>query len=132
MFRFSRILFANYRRINNLRSHIEFEPKKIEMSKKFLISASIFSLFGFEDTKKIDKEEEEKEQSELIMNIKRGVLSSLRSEFDKAEQLYHLALRQAQTLQNDAAVTYIYDLLANLAYEIGEIRILLKTLQFEN
>jgi len=31
----------------------------------------------------------------------------------------NLALRNAQTMNNEAAVTYIYDLLANLAFEIG-------------
>jgi tetratricopeptide repeat protein 19, mitochondrial len=66
-------------------------------------------------------EELEEEESELIMTIKRGVLSTLRNEYDKAEQLYHLALRNAQTLRNELAVTYIYDLMANLAYETGQL-----------
>lgn len=89
MYRFARVVFANYRRINNLRNHIEFIPKKLEAPTKFIISSSILTFFGLEKT----EEELEKEESELILAIKRGVLSSLRSEFDKAEQLYHLALR---------------------------------------
>lgn len=91
MYRFARVVFANYRRINNLRNHIEFMPKtkKLEAPTKLIISSTILSFFGLEKS----EEELEKEESELIMTIKRGVLSSLRSEFEKAEQLYHLALR---------------------------------------
>lgn len=36
--------------------------------------------------------------------------------------MLHLALRQAQTLQHDAAVTYIYDVMANLAFDTGDYR----------
>lgn len=89
MYRFARVVFANYRRINNLRNHIEFIPKKLEAPTKFIISSSILSFFGLHKS----EEELEKEEGELIMTIKRGVLSSLRSEYEKAEQLYHLALR---------------------------------------
>lgn len=115
MYRFARILVANYRRVGNLKNHIEFRPKKLEAPAKFLISSTILSYFGVSKS----KEDKEKEEEELIMTIKRGVLSSLRSEFEKAEQLYHLALRNAQTMKNEQAVTYIYDLMANLAYETG-------------
>lgn len=119
MYRFTRIMVANYRRVSNLKNHIEFKPKKLEAPAKFLISSSILSFFGMNKNK--SEEDAEKEEEELIMTIKRGVLSSLRSEFDKAEQLYHLALRNAQTMNNEQAVTYIYDLMANLAYETGLI-----------
>lgn len=122
MYRFTRILIANYRRISNIKSHIEFKPKKLETPAKFLISSSILSYFGA----KKSEEEVDKEQEALIMTIKRGVLSSLRSEFDKAEQLYHLALRSAQTMKDEKAITYIYDLLANLAYETGKLSLFSK------
>jgi hypothetical protein len=115
MYRFTRILVANYRRVSNLKNHIEFKPKKLEA--KILISSTLLSFFGFDK----NEDQTEKEEAELIMTIKRGVLSSLRSEFDKAEQLYHLALRNAQTMKNEQAVTYIYDLMANLAYETGKL-----------
>lgn len=117
MLRFARILVANYRRVSSLKNHIEFKPKKLETPAKFLISSTIMSYLGIE--KKKSEEDLAKEEEELIMAIKRGVLSSLRNEFDKAEQLYHLALRNAQMLKNEQAITYIYDLLANLAYETG-------------
>ncbi|XP_023711050.1 tetratricopeptide repeat protein 19 homolog, mitochondrial isoform X2 [Cryptotermes secundus] len=44
----------------------------------------------------------------------------LKGEFKKAEQMFHVALKLAQEQQNYVAVTHIYDLLANLAYEQGE------------
>lgn len=43
-----------------------------------------------------------------------------KGELKKAEQMLHIALKLAQEQQNYDGVTYIYDLLANLAYERGE------------
>jgi hypothetical protein len=120
MYRFGRIIVANFRRINYARNQIEFVPKRPSSNAPvtFISAASIWSYFGMQTTK--TDEEKEKEESELIMTIKRGVLSSLRNEYDKAEQLFHLALRNAQSVNNELAITYIYDLMANLAYEIGK------------
>lgn len=50
-----------------------------------------------------------------------GVLSVQKEELQKAEQLFHVALRMAQTLQNTLAETYIFDLMANLAYESNQL-----------
>lgn len=44
-----------------------------------------------------------------------------RSEFEKAEQLLHVALRMAQTVKNELAETYIFDLMGNLAYETNDL-----------
>lgn len=41
-------------------------------------------------------------------------------ELNKAEQLLHVALKMAQETKNEQAVTYIFDLLANLAYQREE------------
>lgn len=41
-------------------------------------------------------------------------------ELNKAEQLLHIALKTAQETQNELAITYIFDLLANLAYQREE------------
>jgi tetratricopeptide repeat protein 19 len=43
-----------------------------------------------------------------------------KGEFKKAEQMLHIALKLAQEQQNYDGITYVYDLLANLAYEQGE------------
>lgn len=32
----------------------------------------------------------------------------------------HVALKQAQDLQNEDGITYVYDVMANLAFEVGE------------
>ena len=36
--------------------------------------------------------------------------------------MLHLALRQAQTIQHEKAITYIYDLMANLAFDMGDFK----------
>ncbi|XP_075212030.1 tetratricopeptide repeat domain 19 [Lycorma delicatula] len=63
---------------------------------------------------------EEDKESELIMTIKRGILSIQREEYKVAEQILHVALRLAQEQQNEDGVTYVYDLLANVAFQVGE------------
>lgn len=58
----------------------------------------------------------------MMMMIMQCNISFLlqKGEFKKAEQMLHIALKLAQEQQNYDGVTYIYDLLANLAYEQGE------------
>lgn len=36
--------------------------------------------------------------------------------------MLHVALRQAQSLQSYDGVTYVYDVMANLAFEVGDIK----------
>ncbi|KAJ8921109.1 hypothetical protein NQ315_015907 [Exocentrus adspersus] len=75
-----------------------------------VLALSILTWLGF------TKEDEEKE-SELIMTLKRAVLCTQREQYDKAEQMLHLALRLAQQQQNEQGVLYCYDLMANLAFD---------------
>lgn len=70
-------------------------------------------LYGIEDDEEIP---------EVIMMIKRSVLLIQKGEFSKAEKMLHLALRQAQTIQHYDAVTYVYDVMANLAFDTGDYR----------
>lgn len=72
------------------------------------LALSILGWLGFVD-------EDEKKHSELIMTLKRSVLATQREQYDKAEQLLHIALRLSQQQQNEQGVTYCYDLMANLA-----------------
>ncbi|KAL6422356.1 hypothetical protein ACFW04_010598 [Cataglyphis niger] len=67
-------------------------------------------------------EDSDEEIPEVIMMIKRSVLLIQKGEFAKAEQMLHLALRQAQTIQHYDAITYIYDVMANLAFDTGDYR----------
>lgn len=58
----------------------------------------------------------------LLLNvIVVGMLSVQREEYQKAEQLFHVALRTAQTVKNQLAETYIFDLMGNLAYESNQL-----------
>lgn len=73
------------------------------------IGISILTLIGLE--KKLNAEDE------LILMIKHSLLFMQRKEYDKAEQLLHVALRQAQQMHHDSGITYIYDVMANLALQ---------------
>ncbi|XP_044015073.1 tetratricopeptide repeat protein 19 homolog, mitochondrial isoform X2 [Aphidius gifuensis] len=56
------------------------------------------------------------------MTIKRSILLIQKGEYKKAEQMLHVALRQAQSIQSYDGVTYVYDVMANLAFEVGDIK----------
>ncbi|KAK0179301.1 hypothetical protein PV327_005066 [Microctonus hyperodae] len=88
-----------------------------ESHKQFLISTSLgfFGIFSFGND-----EEKLEPIPEMIMTIKRSIFLIQKGEYKKAEQMLHVALRQAQTLQHTDGITYIYDVMANLAFEVGE------------
>lgn len=79
------------------------------------LAFTVLKWLGFE------KDDEEKE-SELIMTLKRAVLCMYREEYDKSEQMLHLALRLAQQQQNSKGILYCFDLMANLAMERAELQ----------
>lgn len=78
-----------------------------------LFSAGILSMFT---------KDEETAEDKLINNIKRSILCIQRGEHSKAEQMLHLALRMAQDMQNKDAITFVFDVMANLAMEQGEFK----------
>ena len=73
MYRFTRVLFANYRRFGNVKNQIDFAPKfpKNEPPTKLFLMSGIMAFF---ETK---KEELEKQESDLIMAIKRGLFGTV-------------------------------------------------------
>lgn len=70
MYRFTRIVIANFRRFGSFKNQIEFTPKfpKIEPPTNLILGISIAAFFGKTE------EEMEKKESDLIMAIKRGEL----------------------------------------------------------
>lgn len=83
MYRFTRIVFANYRRLSSFKNQIDFTPKfpKTEPPTKFILGSGLASsLLAFLEDKK--EEETEKQESDLIMTIKRGKFQSAYSDFD--------------------------------------------------
>ncbi|XP_054712483.1 tetratricopeptide repeat protein 19 homolog, mitochondrial-like [Uloborus diversus] len=88
------------------RSHrSRFRPSQRE-----LLFAGILTWLGFK---------EEKEDT-LITIMKRGILCLQREEYDKAENILHLALKIAQERKDMDAQRYVFDLLANVAFEKGD------------
>ncbi|XP_022198074.2 tetratricopeptide repeat protein 19 homolog, mitochondrial isoform X2 [Nilaparvata lugens] len=79
------------------------------------LQSSLF-LLSFSGLLSFLNKEDDKE-SELITTIKRGILLIQKEELQAAEQMLHLALRLAQEQQNSDGLTYVYDLLANVAFE---------------
>ncbi|XP_030746665.1 tetratricopeptide repeat protein 19 homolog, mitochondrial [Sitophilus oryzae] len=87
---------------------------KFNKHPSLIFAISILTWLGFA------KDDEEKE-SELIMTLKRAVLCKQREQYDKAEQMLHLALRLAQQQMNDQGILYCYDLMGNLAFDTYEL-----------
>lgn len=82
---------------------------------RLVITSLAFSmpLFSKDEETPVDK---------LIETIKRSVLCIQREEYAKAEQMLHLALRMAQDQNNQQGITYIYDVMGNLAMERDQFK----------
>ena len=78
--------------------------------------ASLFDKDGEDDSGEED-EKTKKGKKELIGIIKQGILARNKGDFDHAERMLHIALRMAQDLGHYDAVTYVYDQMANVAFE---------------
>jgi len=57
--------------------------------------------------------------SNLVTTVKRGILASQEGDLKRAQQILHLALRQAHEIGDQAAVNHIYCILADLAIEMN-------------
>lgn len=102
---------TNHQIISSLFTKRKFNTK-FNVTPPIIIAANIFSLFKKDD-------EEETPEDKMIMAIKRSILCIQKEEYAKAEQMLHLALRMAQDLKSKDGVTYIYDVMGNLAMERG-------------
>ncbi|XP_031843893.1 tetratricopeptide repeat domain 19 [Nomia melanderi] len=94
------------------------EQRKTARTKFVVISGTfLFTLFGFGDD---DDDEEKDAVLQLETTIKRSILLIQKKEYKKAEQMLHVALRQAQLLQHYDGITYVYDVMANLAFKLDQ------------
>lgn len=62
-------------------------------------------------------EDESTPEKKLTVTLKRTILAIHRQQFEKAEQMAHLALRMAQDIQHFDGITLCYDVMGNLAFE---------------
>ncbi|KAH8376714.1 hypothetical protein KR093_000989 [Drosophila rubida] len=121
----------NYRmRSEGLRSLCILHPKEQQRQRQrssnsssssrllFTAAFSFNFLLGGSD----EKDEEDTPEAKLINTIKRSILCIQNEQYDKAEQMLHLALRMAQDMQSFKGITYVYDLMANLAMEREQFR----------
>ncbi|XP_065083788.1 tetratricopeptide repeat protein 19 homolog, mitochondrial [Ochlerotatus camptorhynchus] len=80
---------------------------------QFIAASSFLSWFS-------KKDDEDSPENQLIKTIKMSILNIQREDYRKAEQMLHIALKMAQDLHSKDGITYIYDIMANLAMEVGE------------
>lgn len=115
--------FQNKRFVSNFHSNQSHEDKQHnhhESRQSFGKPVSVLLGLSFWELVTGKDSVEETDEDKLIKTIKRGVLLIQKGEYKAAERMLHLALKTAQELQNHDGITYIYDVLANLALEAGD------------
>lgn len=60
------------------------------------------------------------EEDPLIETLKRAVLCITKEDFDTAERILHISLKIAQERMDPQGITYVYDMLANVAFSKKE------------
>lgn len=103
--------------ITTLWCNTKYSQKKQSTKLGVFIFAGLMSFLAPKDP-----EGEDTPEDKLVMTIKRSILCIQREQYAKAEQMLHLALRMAQDLQNKDGVTFIYDVMANLAMETEQYK----------
>lgn len=93
------------------RKNEEEEPTKESFLDKILPEEIALLL------KKKPVQDETTPEGMLTTTIKRTILCIQRQQFEKAEQMAHLALRMAQDIQHYDGITLCYDIMANLAFD---------------
>lgn len=111
------LLFANSRKHYNDQheqhnSHQQDKRSPLPHHGLVLTVAFSFNFFGIKYA-----DPEDTPETKLINTIKRSILCIQKQQYEKAEQMLHLSLRMAQDLQSSNGITYVYDLMANLAME---------------
>lgn len=109
------IIVAALRWTSNTISHRHVRPT---WSLPLILPAGLLSFLSPKDP----DAEDETPEGKLVMCIKRSILCIQREQYDKAEQMLHLALRMAQDMQNKEGVTFIFDVMANLAMETEQYK----------
>jgi len=83
---------------------------------KTVLFCGILGFFGMQ------KDSVPSEEENLEKTIKLAILAVQEGNMERADKLLHVALKLANDLQHQAAITHIYCLMANLALERGFLR----------
>ena len=118
----------NSKRMMFYKERLDYKSSDDKEIPPFLIFGGILSFFGLdEDSKRERKYEKEIENTseedfdDKLRNVLRpAIINMQEGEYEKAERIFHIALRMAQDVDHKDAVLYIHDLLANLAYEVED------------
>lgn len=87
--------------------------RNYERLSSILFAATLFSWNPF-------KSKTDDPEDQLVATIKRSILLVQNGEPKKAEQMLHLALRMAQDLKSRDGITFVYDVMANLAMDVQD------------
>merc|ERR1719510_1470211 len=117
-------------KLSSIKDRYNFKSHRRDGHPYYIFFGGILSFIGVdEDSKKerqYDREVESNKENdfdETLKNILRpAILNMQEGEYDKAEHIFHIALKMAQDVQHQDAILYIHDLLANLAYEMGDLK----------
>jgi len=90
--------------------------------------AGILSFFGLDEysrlerkyAREIEGKADNQFEEELKDVLRRGILETKKENFDKAEQLFHIGLKMATDMQHQNGITYVLDLMANLALDVKD------------
>ncbi|KAL7740953.1 hypothetical protein ACLKA6_014105 [Drosophila palustris] len=112
----SRSLYSVHRRQQEEEYRQRSSSRSSPIPHPSLLFTAAFS-FNFLGGSSNDKDQEETPETKLVNTIKRSIICIQNDQYDKAEQMLHLALRMAQDMQSSKGITYVFDLMANLAME---------------
>nr|CAG4643981.1 EOG090X06TI [Lepidurus arcticus] len=100
----------------NQKQHDQQEEIHLKNNVGKFVAAGLLSFMGLSG----EKQKEANPEEDMKIMIKRGILAFQEGNGKKAEQILHVALKFAQDLQHVDGQTYIFDILANIAYDSGD------------
>ena len=92
---------------------VAINPQKSSGQNQIFLMSGLLTWLGITSDPNADHD------SNLVTTVKRGILASQEGDFKRAQQILHLALRQANEFDDQAAINHIFCLLAEIAIEMN-------------